>query len=363
MKNKKINEGILNYFKAILSIALVALISSCSTDDVDYGQYTAQQIYDIAEKRYADKDYEYAAEAYASIDKNYPYSPLSAIGLLKGAIAYYEDGKYVDALDLLDKYLILNMNSPDAPQAMYIQASCYIAQMKIIQRDQFETKEALSVIKRMEKLYPDNQYTKELLQVVPRLRNQLAGKIMENGKEELRINNFSAAINNFQEVLETYGDTVMVPEALYRLIETYTSMELYKFREKIMNKLKKEYANNEWTKRAERLIKNNPEKAENLKKIEYINGEKVSEIQIFAPTKDENGNEIQKDPIVINYKDGEEVNSDNKNKSAQDSKDVKKDEKAEIKNQSVNTKDNKKENTDNNEQIKDTEKEKSNKVQ
>jgi len=252
MKGNKITKILTNLFSGFVVISILA---SCSSD-VDYSKLSAEEIYKIGEQEFKDEHYSTAAEAYSNIDTNYPYSSLASVGLLKGAFAYYKDDKYNEALDLIDKFLRINPNSSDVSYAYYLQIQCYLKQMSDYRRDQMATVDALKSIEYLKQNYPESEYTKELLPNIELLNNQLAAKELQVGKEELRINNFAAAINSFQIVIDKYNKSALVPEALYRLIETYTSMNLPDFRKIIYDKLSVDYPNNVWKVRADNLINN-----------------------------------------------------------------------------------------------------------
>ena len=56
--------------------------------------------------------------------------------------------------------------------------------------------------------------------------SNLAGKEMAVGRFYLRQGYLSAAINRFQKVLDEYQSSNQVPEALYRLIASFSMMNL-----------------------------------------------------------------------------------------------------------------------------------------
>ena len=250
MKGNRITKILTNLFSGI--IVILSLVSC--TNDVNYSKLSAEEIYNIAEKEFKDEHYSTAAEAYSNIDLNYPYSSLANIGLLKGAFAYYKDDKYNEALDLIDKFLRLNMNSPDISYAYYLQVQCFLKQMSDYRRDQTATVDALKSIEYLKQNYPESKYTKELLPNIELLNNQLASKELEVGKGEQRIDNFAAAINSFQTVIKDYPQSALVPEAFYRLVEIYTSLALPDIRDIVYKQLSDTYPDSIWKTRADNII-------------------------------------------------------------------------------------------------------------
>ena len=236
----------------VVAVCLSVFISCAS--DVDYSKLSAEEIYDMAEKEFKDEDYSSAAVSYSNIDVNYPYSSLANVGLLKGAFSYYKDEKYGEALDLIEKFLRINPSSSDLSYAYYLQVQCHLKQMSDYRRDQIAAHEALKSIEYLKQNYPDSEYTKELLPNIELLNNQLASKELQIGKGELRIHNFAGAINSFQTVINDYPKSAIVPEALYRLIETYTSLGLSDIRKIVYNKMLTNYQDNIWKSRADNLI-------------------------------------------------------------------------------------------------------------
>ena len=65
----------------------------------------------------------------------------------------------------------------------------------------------------------------------------------------MRVENWPSAINQLQTVVRDAQETVMTPEALYRLTEAYTAIGLPAQAHGYSEMLKLNFPDNEWTKK------------------------------------------------------------------------------------------------------------------
>jgi len=64
----------------------------------------------------------------------------------------------------------------------------------------------------------------------------------------------SAAINRFQKVLDEYESSNQVPEALYRLIASFSMMNLKEEASRSLRVAQYNFPDSPWTKKAEKLM-------------------------------------------------------------------------------------------------------------
>ncbi len=76
--------------------------------------------------------------------------------------------------------------------------------------------------------------------------DHLAGKEMDVGRYYLRNNQYVAAINRFNTVVEDYQTTTHVPEALHRMVEAYLAMGVLPEAQKNAATLGYNYPGSEW---------------------------------------------------------------------------------------------------------------------
>jgi outer membrane protein assembly factor BamD len=140
------------------------------------------------------------------------------------AYAHYQENRYDDAINTLDRFIELNPGSEDVAYAYYLKAISYYEQISDVGRDQKMTQLALDSLQDVTRRFPDSEYARDAQLKIDLARDHLAGKHMTIGRYYLRQGEYLAAINRFQTVVEEYQTTTHVPEALHRLVEAYMAL-------------------------------------------------------------------------------------------------------------------------------------------
>lgn len=248
-------------------IALLSPIAACSTLDslnpFSKGEkYETKllpdeqpdQIYDQGLARLSKKDSEGAAKRFNDLDKQYPFSQQARKGQLMATYAYYQGGKYDDAISSANRYVSLYPSSPDAPYAMYLAAMSYYNQVPDISRDQDRAEKAVVMFNQLIQKYPKSEYVEDSKFKVQVMRDQLGGKEMSVGRYYLGRRNYQAAINRFREVVGKYQTTRHVEEALYRLTEAYMGLGITHEAQTAAAILGHNYPDSEWYRDAFKLL-------------------------------------------------------------------------------------------------------------
>ncbi len=218
-----------------LAAALVAstLLASCggvnsriARGDVDYEQFTAEQIFGRAEYDLASGDSEQAAELFAEVERLYPYSEWAKRAVIMQAFAYHKDEDYENSRSAAQRYLDFYPADGDAAYAQYLLALSYYDQIDEVGRDQGLTFQALQSLRQVIEQYPDSEYTSSAILKFDLAFDHLAAKEMEIGRYYLRRDHFTSAINRFRVVVEDFQTTTHTAEALHRLVEAYLSLGL-----------------------------------------------------------------------------------------------------------------------------------------
>ncbi|MDD9724266.1 outer membrane protein assembly factor BamD [Roseovarius sp. SK2] len=218
-----------------LAAALVAstLLASCggvdsriSRGEVDYEQFTAEQIFGRAEYDLASGDPEQAAELFAEVERLYPYSEWAKRAVIMQAFAYHKDEDYENSRSAAQRYLDFYPADGDAAYAQYLLALSYYDQIDEVGRDQGLTFQALQSLRQVIEQYPDSEYTSSAILKFDLAFDHLAAKEMEIGRYYLRRDHFTSAINRFRVVVEDFQTTTHTAEALHRLVEAYLSLGL-----------------------------------------------------------------------------------------------------------------------------------------
>jgi len=140
------------------------------------------------------------------------------------AFAYYQANAYDDCINTARRYVTLHPGSPDAAYAQFLIGSSYFDQIPEISRDQDRTDKAVQALEEVVRKYPESEYAVAAKRKIEVARDQLAGKEMEIGRQNLNARNYIGAINRFKVVVTRYQRTRHVEEALLRLTEAYMAL-------------------------------------------------------------------------------------------------------------------------------------------
>ncbi len=165
-----------------------------------------------------------AARLFDEVERQHPYSTWAAKAQLMAAYANYQENRYDEAINALDRFIQLHPGNKDIAYAHYLRAISYYEQISDVGRDQLATQQALTALEEVVRRFPESRYSRDAALKVDLARDHLAGKHMEIGRYYLSQGEFLAAINRFQLVIKDYQTTTHVPEALHRLVESYLAL-------------------------------------------------------------------------------------------------------------------------------------------
>jgi tetratricopeptide (TPR) repeat protein len=99
-------------------------------------------------------DYAEAISTFQAIIDNYPYSEYAVKAELAIADAYFDDGKYEEALSYYRDFTDLHPQHEQVPYAIYRSALSYERRVRSANRDQTATREAINYLDRLLATYP-----------------------------------------------------------------------------------------------------------------------------------------------------------------------------------------------------------------
>ena len=151
-----------------------------------------------------DRDWIRAREYFAQIRDNYPQSPLRAEARLHIADTYEGEGSaaaYVMALEEYGDFLARFPRDERAGYAQYKLAMVYFQQMRRPERDQSETRNAISQFRLFEERYPDNQLLGEVRARLREAEDRLSESNFVVGHYYYRNKWYPGAIDRFEAIL------------------------------------------------------------------------------------------------------------------------------------------------------------------
>ncbi len=167
-----------------------------------------------------------ANRKFQAIDKQHPYSEYARRALVMSAFVQYRQGNYTDAVSAANRFIGLYPSDEDAAYAQYIVGLSYFRQIPDVTREQRSSARAIAAMNELVQRYPDSEYVTDAREKIRIARDQLAGKEMQIGRYYQERKEYIAAVNRYRIVVERYGNTRQVEEALARLVESYLGMGL-----------------------------------------------------------------------------------------------------------------------------------------
>jgi outer membrane protein assembly factor BamD len=167
-----------------------------------------------------------AIENFQGVIDNYPYSDYAVLAELKIADAYYEDGKFEEALSYYRDFADLHPQHLQVPYTIFRAALCYKRQVRTINRDQTATREALFYLDRLLNEYPYSEYSAEGEEMWRELRTHLAENVMSIADFYRGRSEYESAAERYRSLLSEYPGLGLDAESLYKLGLCYAAMNL-----------------------------------------------------------------------------------------------------------------------------------------
>jgi len=226
MTTARFRNGWIGILMAGMALSGCAGADSVERGDVNYENFTAEQIYERGEYDLSRNRPELAAGVFSEVERLYPYSEWAKRALIMQAFAYHESQDYENSRAAAQRFVDFYPTDEDAAYAQYLLAMSYYDQIDEVGRDQKLTFKALQSLREVIERYPDSEYAKSAVLKFDLAYDHLASKEMEVGRYYLKRSHFTAAINRFRIVVEDFQTTTHTAEALHRLVEAYLSLGL-----------------------------------------------------------------------------------------------------------------------------------------
>ena len=241
------------------AMLLVAGLSACGgSKDADPlpPDKPAEQLYGEAEALRQQGNWNQAAAAFEEVDRQHPYSELAKRAEIEAAYAYFESDKYDESVAAAQRFIDLHPGDEATPYAYYLVGLNYYQQISDVGRDQDMTQRALDAFQEMIRRYPQSDYARDASLKLDLIRDHLAGKEMAIGRWYEDKKQYVGAINRFRSVVENYQTTSQVPEALFRLTESYLALGVRNEAQSAAAVLGYNYPGSAWYERSYALLKN-----------------------------------------------------------------------------------------------------------
>lgn len=232
--------------------ALAVLAGCAGTDKEIEADKPLKEIYETAYAEFNDENYEAAAAEFLKAENQYPSSSWAADALVMAAYSQYMDKDFAGAILTADRFMRFHPGHRDVPYILYLRGMCYYRQVSDVRREPGMSVYALQQFQQLVERFPKSEYAKNAENKIIILKNYIAGKMMYSARADMQKENWPSAISKFQSVVSGAQETVMTPEAMFRLTECYTAIGLPQQAQGYAEMLKLNFPDNEWTKKLEK---------------------------------------------------------------------------------------------------------------
>lgn len=225
---------------------MALLLSGCKSKKEDETVFPAVELYQNGLAKLEQHQYSEAAKEFGKVFFQHPGNDITPQAELMQAYALYLSDQYDEAIDVLDTFTKLHPMNVDIAYAYYLKALCHYTQISDVHLDQSRTALAKEGFEEVIGRFPGSKYAIDSALKIDLVNDHLAGKEMEIGRYYTHKKNPIAAISRFQSVVDNYQTTSHVPEALYRLVESYTVLGLKSDARKYAAVLGHNYPDSKW---------------------------------------------------------------------------------------------------------------------
>ena len=196
----------------------------------------------------------YAAKNFNTVENIYPQSIWAPRSVLMAAYSYYSQDYYGDAISELKRFLKNYPLNDNYPYAYFLIATCYYELIVDEKKDLSSILESKKYYKILLDEYPNTDFSLDAKFKLLMIDNILASKEIYIGNYYVQRKKWIPAINRYKNVIENYGETEFVEEALHRLVEVNYTLGLENEAKKYAILLGYNYQSSEWYKESYRVF-------------------------------------------------------------------------------------------------------------
>ena len=190
----------------------------------------------------------FAAKKFNEAELLYPQSDWAPRSSLMASYAYFQFGYYSNSVDELERFINLYPKNKNLDYAYYLLAMNYYESIVDEKKDLKPLTEAKKYFNFIIKEYPDTDYALDGKYKLELIDDILAAKEIYIARYYIKKEKWIAAINRLKFIVNNYGTTVFVEEALHRLVEIYYILGLEGEARKYAKTLGYNYQSGEWYK-------------------------------------------------------------------------------------------------------------------
>lgn len=196
-------------------------IVSCNNFDRLVKSTDNDMKYEMAVDYYERGDYNHALQLFDLLQSAFRNTPKGEDITYKTALCYYHQNDYEIASYYFNKFTQTYSFSKNAEKAAFMKAYCSYLLSPEAGLDQTNTHAAIKQMIAFAERYPDSDSINRINQMMTDLNDKLEEKDYNMCRLFYRMENYSAAITSFENMLKKYPNTSHREEIIYDLSKTY----------------------------------------------------------------------------------------------------------------------------------------------
>lgn len=204
----------------LLSLGFIAF-SSCNDFNRMIKSTDNEMKYEVAMDYYDRGDYNHALQLFDLLQASFRNTPRGEAITYRTAQCYYFQDDYDIAGYYYNRFTQTYPFSKDAEKAAFMSAYCSYKQSPESGLDQTNTFTAIKQLKGFMERYPNSDSLDRANHLLTNLNDKLEEKDYNMCRLFYRMENYSAAITSFENMLKKYPNTLHREEILYDMAKTY----------------------------------------------------------------------------------------------------------------------------------------------
>ena len=207
----------------LLTLAFCGLVALTSCNDFNRMVKSTdnEMKYEVAMDYYERGDYNHALQLFDLLQAAFRTTPRGEAITYRTAQCYYQQNDYDIAGYYYNRFTQTYPFSKDAEKAAFMNAYCSYMQSPESGLDQTNTHNAIKQLKNFIERYPQSDSLDRVNYLIGDLNNKLEEKDYNVCRLFYRMENYSAAITSFENMLKKYPNTAHREEILFDMAKTY----------------------------------------------------------------------------------------------------------------------------------------------
>ena len=194
------------------------------------------------------QQYQLATDKFKNIERIYPLSNEAIQSQIMQGFINYIMLDYDTAIFQFNRIIIKYPSLKNIDYVYYMKALCYYEQISHEGLDGKFNDLALENLDQVIQRFPDSKYAKDSFQKKILVKSNIAAKHMSIARFYQKEEKYTAALNRYKVVINSFQETKFAPEALYRVSEIYLSIGMKEESEKNAAVLGYNYPESTWYK-------------------------------------------------------------------------------------------------------------------